>query len=75
MGYSGHLRYIRTLKPWPLKRVMTEKYLLKEEHSDALCDFFLPMLSTDMRQRAHARDMLDHPWLNPSADDDVVDEW
>ena len=70
----GALRYIRTLKPWPLKRVMAEKYLYKEEHSEELCAFLLPMLAVDMQKRARARDMLDHRWLSP-ATDEVIDEW
>ncbi|RPD58370.1 Pkinase-domain-containing protein [Lentinus tigrinus ALCF2SS1-6] len=60
---SGALRYIRSLKPWPLKRVMVEKYLWSERDSEALCEFLLPMLTIDHRQRAHARDLVDHPWL------------
>ena len=71
---TGALRYIRTLKPWPLKRVMIEKYLYSEEDSDALCAFLEPMLKADMRERAHARDMLDHPWLDVSNEEEVT-EW
>ncbi|KAG2023644.1 CMGC/SRPK protein kinase [Coprinopsis cinerea AmutBmut pab1-1] len=72
--HTGALRYIRTLKPWPLKRVMIEKYLYSEEDSDALCAFLEPMLKADMRERAHARDMLDHPWLDVSNEEEVT-EW
>ncbi|KAI0724203.1 Pkinase-domain-containing protein [Cerioporus squamosus] len=60
---SGALRYIRNLKPWPLKRVMVEKYLWSERDSEALCEFLLPMLTIDHRERKHARDMVNHPWL------------
>ncbi|RDX56243.1 kinase-like protein [Lentinus brumalis] len=60
---SGALRYIRNLKPWPLKRVMVEKYLWSERDADALCEFLLPMLTIDHRERKHARDMVNHPWL------------
>ncbi|KAI0359012.1 kinase-like protein [Trametes cingulata] len=60
---TGALRYIRNLKPWPLKRVMVEKYLWSERDADALCAFLEPMLVIDHRKRAHARDMVDHPWL------------
>ncbi|KAH6917423.1 CMGC/SRPK protein kinase [Coprinopsis sp. MPI-PUGE-AT-0042] len=71
--HSGALRYIKTLKPWPLKRVMTEKYLYAEEDADSLCAFLLPMLKADWRERANARDMLDHPWLEISNDEEVAD--
>jgi serine/threonine protein kinase len=60
---QGRLRYIRTLKPWPLERVMVEKYLLPEPDARALCAFLLPMLNPDFRKRARAADMVDHPWL------------
>ena len=60
---TGSLRYIRNLKPWPLKRVMVEKYLWSERDAEALCEFLLPMLTIDHRRRAQARDMVDHPWL------------
>ncbi|KAH8835917.1 kinase-like domain-containing protein [Flagelloscypha sp. PMI_526] len=61
--HTGALRYIKTLKPWPLQEVMNQKYGWSEPDSALFCDFVRPMLTTDMRQRAHARDMVDHPWL------------
>ncbi|KAL5518570.1 hypothetical protein ACEPAH_253 [Sanghuangporus vaninii] len=60
---QGNLRYIKTLKPWPLKRVMMEKYLFTEHDAQSLCDFLEPMLRIDFRARARASDMIDHPWL------------
>ncbi|CAK5280084.1 unnamed protein product [Mycena citricolor] len=71
----GSLRYIKSLKPWPLKRVMLEKYLWSEADVGVLCSFLLPMLAVDQRRRAHARDMLDHPWLEVTDADDIVGEW
>ncbi|KAG6869154.1 hypothetical protein C0993_012253 [Termitomyces sp. T159_Od127] len=73
--HDGNLRYIHELRPWPLNRVMTEKYGYSNSDATALSDFLLPMLAVDMRERAHARDMLDHPWLSPSPDDEAVFEW
>ena len=61
--FLGALRYIRNLKPWPLQRVMVEKYLWEPRNAQALCAFLEPMLVIDHRKRAHARDMVDHPWL------------
>ncbi len=55
MLVSGTLRYIRSLKPWPLKRVMMEKYLYTDRDATLLCDFLEPMLVVDMKQRSHAR--------------------
>lgn len=54
---------------------MTEKYLFTEEDAVALCEFLHPMLSIDMKQRARARDMLNHAWLNSASSDDAVGEW
>ncbi|KAJ7770845.1 CMGC/SRPK protein kinase [Mycena maculata] len=72
---TGALRYIKTLKPWPLKRVMQEKYLWNESDTAVLCSFLESMLAIDPRKRKDAKDMLDHPWLEVSAADNVVGEW
>ena len=61
---KGQLRHIRNLKPWPLERVMAEKYMWNVEASKAFCAFLQPMLELDWRKRAQARDLVDHPWLN-----------
>ena len=54
---------------------MVEKYLYTERESLDLCEFLHPMLVIDMKQRACARDMINHKWLDPSLSDEVVDEW
>lgn len=61
---QGKLRYIKSLKPWPLDRVMVEKYLFSEEEAAAFAAFMLPMLKADLRERASAASMVDHPWLD-----------
>ena len=68
---KGQLRRIRSLKPWPLERVMAEKYMWTVEASKAFCEFLVPMLEQDWRKRAQARDLVDHPWLN--VDDEEFD--
>ncbi|KAF9568521.1 kinase-like protein [Agrocybe pediades] len=73
--HTGALRYIKTLKPWPLKRVMMEKYLFSEPDADLLCKFLEPMLAIDMRERSNARDLKDHPWLEPNVEDGIITEW
>lgn len=73
--HTGALRYIRTLKPWPLKRVMTEKYLFTEVDAASLCSFLQPMLAVDMRERVHARDMIEHSWLTLHGEDEAIMEW
>lgn len=72
---TGKLRYIRSLKPWPLKRVMIEKYLWSEGDSAALCEFLEPMLVVDQRERAHARDMVHHPWLEVDLSSEDLSTW
>ncbi|KAK0465261.1 kinase-like domain-containing protein [Desarmillaria tabescens] len=73
--HTGALRYIRSLKPWPLKRVMMEKYLYTDRDATILCDFLEPMLVIDMKQRSHARDMIDHRWLDVVEGDEVAGSW
>ena len=41
---TGHLRRIRGLNYWPLKRVLMEKYRIKEKEAQAFTDFLKPML-------------------------------
>ncbi|KAH9050454.1 kinase-like protein [Lactarius hengduanensis] len=62
--HKGALRYIKHLKPWPINRVMREKYLFEHAEADALCSFLEPMLALDMRERASAGEMVNHPWLD-----------
>jgi hypothetical protein len=73
--YTGGLRYIKTLKPWPLKRVMIEKYLYNEGDANALCAFLEPMLSADFRKRKLAREVVGHTWLEVTEADGEVGEW
>ena len=54
---------------------MIEKYLYTEEESATLCEFLEPMLTVDMRQRAQARDVKNHKWLEPCESDGPVAEW
>ncbi|KAH7914477.1 kinase-like protein [Hygrophoropsis aurantiaca] len=74
--HSGALRYIKTLKPWPLHRVMTEKYLFSEPDTKAFCGFLEPMLVVDQRGRKEAHDMLVHPWLEVKDEEWAgLEEW
>lgn len=70
-GSDGRLKRIRNLKPWPLERVMVEKYMWTAEASKAFCEFLLPMLELDWHKRAQAKDLVDHPWMN--VDGEVFD--
>jgi serine/threonine-protein kinase SRPK3 len=64
---QGHLKRISGLNYWPLKKVLMEKYRIKEEEADALSDFLVPMLEWYPEKRATAQQMLKHPWLNKEA--------
>ena len=61
---KGHLRRISGLNFWPLKKVLVEKYRIKEDEAQSLADFLLPMLSWNHETRASAQEMLKHPWLD-----------
>lgn len=61
---KGHLRRISGLNFWPLKKVLVEKYRIKEEEAVSLADFLLPMLTWNHETRASAQEMLKHPWLD-----------
>ena len=60
----GHLRRISGLNFWPLKKVLIEKYRIKEDEAQSLADFLLPMLDWNHETRISAQEMLKHPWLD-----------
>ena len=60
----GNLRRIKGLSFWPVKKVLTDKYFIREEEAQAFADFLLPMLEWHHDRRATAQEMLKHPWLN-----------
>lgn len=60
----GNLRRIKDLRFWPVKKVLTDKYKIREHEAQAFSDFLLPMLEWHHDRRATAQEMLDHPWLN-----------
>ena len=60
----GNLRRIKGLSFWPVKKVLSDKYFIREEEAQAFADFLLPMLEWHHDRRATAQDMLNHPWLN-----------
>jgi len=57
------LRYIKSLKYWPLKDVLREKYKFAEKDAYEISDFLLPMLNMSPRDRATARQSLQNPWV------------
>ena len=52
---KGNLRRINGLSYWPLKKVLTEKYLIREDEAKALADFLMPMLGWHHDKRASAQ--------------------
>lgn len=64
---QGHLRKISGLNYWPLRKVLMEKYRIKEDEAVALADFLIPMLTWYPEERATAQRMLDHSWLDMAA--------
>jgi len=61
---TGELRHIHTLKPWSLRRVLSEKYVYSNSDAQCISSFVLPMLAINPRDRARAVDMLGHEWLD-----------
>lgn len=51
---QGHLRNIQGLNFWPLKKVLTEKYKIKEKEAEAFAEFLQPMLEWYPEKRASA---------------------
>jgi serine/threonine-protein kinase SRPK3 len=41
---TGHLKKIRGLNYWPLKKVLMEKYRFKESEASKFADFLIPCL-------------------------------
>jgi serine/threonine-protein kinase SRPK3 len=67
---KGNLRKISGLSYWPVKKVLMEKYLIKENEAQAFADFMGPMLEWHHDRRASAQQMLEHPWLKMPANYD-----
>jgi serine/threonine-protein kinase SRPK3 len=63
----GNLRRINGLSYWPLRKVLTDKYHMRETEANALSDFLMPMLRWRHDGRATAEQMLKHPWLSMPA--------
>jgi serine/threonine-protein kinase SRPK3 len=51
----GNLRKINGLSYWPVKKVLTDKYLMKEDEAQAFADFLAPMLEWHHDRRASAQ--------------------
>jgi len=60
---NGELRHINKLKPWPLYDVLTEKYEWDPQTAKEFADFLIPMLAFDPKERATARESLQHPFV------------
>jgi len=51
---QGHLRRISGLNYWPLKKVLMEKYKIKEDEAVSFAEFLTPMLEWYTHKRATA---------------------
>ncbi|CAN4117184.1 unnamed protein product [Withania somnifera] len=60
----GDLRHIRRLRFWPLKKVLIEKYELREQDAKDFSDFLVPILDFVPEKRPTAAQCLLHPWIN-----------
>jgi serine/threonine protein kinase len=68
---SGHLRRIKGLSYWPLKKVLCEKYRFREQEAQAFADFLTLMLNWNPDKRLSAQQMLEHPWIKMASNYDI----
>ncbi len=57
------LKRIKSLRPWPLRKVLIEKYRMKEGDAMLLSRFLLRMLRWSPKNRASASELLSDAWL------------
>lgn len=57
------LKRIKSLKPWPLHDVLSDKYRLHFSEARLLSNFLGRMLRWQPKNRASARELLKDPWL------------
>lgn len=50
----GNLRRIKDLRFWPVKKVLTDKYMIRDDEAQAFSDFLIPMLEWHHDGRATA---------------------
>lgn len=60
---KGNLKHIKTLKFWPIKDVLMEKYHFSKEDAQSVEDFMKPLLDFDPKSRSTALDALRSKWL------------
>lgn len=66
---DGKLKKIKTLRFWGLKDILIQRYKMAEEEAIAFEDFLLPMLEVLPQNRATARQMINHRWLDMRSTD------
>lgn len=60
---KGNLKHIKSLKFWPIRDVLHEKYHFSKEDAQAVEDFMKPLLDFDPKSRSTALDALRSKWL------------
>ena len=61
---AGKLKKIKKLRFWGLKDILVKRYKMDKKEAQALEDFLLPMLRVRPQDRASAKDMINHYWLD-----------
>lgn len=59
----GNLKHIKTLKFWPIKEVLVEKYHFSQQDAQDVSDFMEPLLDFDPKTRWTALAALQSRWL------------
>lgn len=68
------LKHIKTLKMWPMHKVLQEKYSVDEKLAMEISGFLLPMLAWEPKERQSAKDALSHSWIRRSGNVDPLEE-
>lgn len=69
---NGEPLHISQLNFWSLRDVFREKYKFPASDADLLSSFLLPMLRYDPKDRASAREQLQHPFMREPRESRVV---
>ena len=71
---NNHLKKIRGLNHWSLKKVLVQKYRMKDGFANEFSSFLLPMLAYEPDKRVTAQEVLQHPWLQSNSEGYLLNE-
>ncbi len=66
---QGNLKKIESLNFMGLKDTLIKVHRVRADEAEALANFLMPMLKIYPEERATAKEMLNHPWLDMESDE------